>query len=50
MRVCEDDSIDPVDLLPQHLLAEVRPRVNDQALIPNRDMNGGSQSFVSKVQ
>jgi hypothetical protein len=45
----KDDSVDPLHLLTQHLLPEVRTGVDNKILIVDLNKNGGAQSLVTEV-
>jgi len=48
--MCKDDGIYTLDLFPQHLLAEVRTRIDYKTLITDLDVNRSTQPFVAVIE
>jgi hypothetical protein len=49
MLVCEKERIQFFYSLPYNLLAEIGPRINDEAFAIYYDMYGGTEAFVPKI-
>src|SRR5205085_12182199 len=49
MTVCDENGVEPFDLLPQRLLAEIRRRINEHRLPAMFDENGDAQTLIAWI-
>jgi hypothetical protein len=49
MGVSKNNRVKAADLLAQHLLSEVRTRVDDERVTPGLDEDGSAEALVAKI-